>query len=236
MKLATNTPAIISAILPELSRGFTGSKLSGGSPHRFFGELKPFRTVTFSGKFLGVLRSSRWPIALSVLVWTSLPHTQAQSRAGEQSLEERLLRPEAKENHTLQTRSFQTPSSLQTKAFRDERRFQTGKAGQTAQRFESPTFLGLRVPWLARKKMDAEKFAGEGRDFATTTSRFAQEEQRQEKGFALADREAVPVRRAVPVRTATVPGSAQQQINELYQRAGRPLSVEEVRELLNKPR
>lgn len=192
--------------------------------------------MTLSGNILDALRRSLGPSAVWVLVWIHLPSAQAQSRAGEQSLEERLLRPEARENHTLQARSFQTPSSLQTKAFRDESRFQTDKAGQTGERFATPTFLGLRVPWLARKKMEAEKFAGEGREFATATSRFAQEEKRREKGFAVADREAVPVRRAVPVRTATVPGSAQQQINELYQRAGRPLSVEEVRELLNKPR
>jgi hypothetical protein len=159
-----------------------------------------------------------------------------QKPKAEQSLEERLLRPEVKENHAMQTRSFQTPSSLQTKGFREDRKFGTEKSDQSGAKFEAPTFLGLKVPWLAKKKMETEGFAGREREFATQAASLVQGSERKEKGFAAANREAVPVRRAVPVETASVPGTAQRQIDEIYQRGGVPLSVEEVRDLLNKPR
>lgn len=159
-----------------------------------------------------------------------------QKPKSEQSLEERLLRPEVKENHALQTRSFQAPSSLQAKGFREDRKFATEKSEQSGDKFEAPTFLGLKVPWLAKKKMETEAFAGKEQGFATRSASLVKDAERKEKGFAGANREALPVRRAVSVETASVPGTAQQQIDEIYQRGGVPLSVDEVRELLNKPR
>jgi hypothetical protein len=159
-----------------------------------------------------------------------------QKPKAEPSLEERLLRPEVKENHALQARSFQAPSSLQAKGFQEDRKFATEKSEQSGDKFEAPTFLGLKVPWLAKKKMETEAFAGKEQAFATQSANLVKDAERKEKGFAGASREALPVRRAVSVETASVPGTAQRQIDEIYQRGEGPLSVDEVRELLNKPR
>lgn len=168
-----------------------------------------------------------------VLAHSSLP---AQTPKKEASLEERLLRPEIQGNHALQARSFQTASNLQTKSLKEDKQFRTSTANQAGTSFEAPTFLGLKVPWLAKKKLETESFTAKQDHFQTKPSNLTNRENRQEKSFFAADRSTSTVRRAVPVESASIPGSAQTQINDLHQRAQRPLSVDEVRELLNKPR
>lgn len=159
-----------------------------------------------------------------------------QTQRGESRLEERLLRPEVKENHSLQARSFQTSSNLQTKRVKEDKAFRTGSASQTGSTYEAPTFLGLKVPWLAKKKMATEKFAGGDEKVALKRAELGERKSIEEKSFFASDRKTQTVKRAVPVERASMAGKAQRQIDEEYGRGQAPLSVEEVRELLNKPR
>jgi hypothetical protein len=178
-----------------------------------------------------MLRS--WNFLLLLLVGWSLPGAlQAQSDNSSRSLEDRLLRPDVHRQQPLQIRRFEDPRQMTVREFSDSKSFQTATATAFAgQRYETPRFLGIKIPFLPKRPVDTPAYANAMRALPVENSPLAQiSASEQNQRFAAATRRSEANERAVPVRRATVEGTNQRNLAP-----DRQMSTEEVRSLLNKP-
>jgi len=156
------------------------------------------------------------------------------SVAEEQTFQERLLQPRMDREFQFAAREFQDSPAFSVRTFSGEKRYSTGEA--QSKTFEVPTFLGIRLPWFAKKEAPTGTFSRAETTFATDSFTGVEDVRDATRTFSGQDRTAIPVARAVPVREARMEGSAQGSVTEFQQNLGRNLSTEEVRDLLNKPR
>lgn len=145
------------------------------------------------------------------------------------------MRPNLDRDVPIEIREFQGGGGVNVREFAGTKAFHT-KAfeGKT---YETPRFLGIPIPWLASKKVEPAAFSRAEVTFplGEKTSEF-QSSAFEGKEFGAADRHGMRVERAVPVRPARVEGSAQGYHNQFRENLQRDMSLEEVQELLNKPR
>jgi hypothetical protein len=153
------------------------------------------------------------------------------SAADERSLEDRLLRPDLTAQPNLGRRDFQKGGNLDMPEFRGAKIFATGN--YETKPHETRRFLGIPIPWFGSdKKAPTKNFAAADREFVTKAAAGFQRENSAlgDKSFADGRKKAYADARAFPVREAVVEGKDQKNLDA----QGQDLSVEEVRELLNK--
>jgi hypothetical protein len=168
--------------------------------------------------------------ALALCVVTTVATAQQQ----EQSLEDRLLRPDTTAGNRMQDKAFAGPAAVRLKSFG------TGSFGGVKaaplKTFSTKSFLGIKNPWFGKKVFGTgeSQFAGRAdRDASKrygvktmATKDFVQSQKSPESDKILPNR-------AAP-RPYLVQGAAQGAVNKFTENLQRELTIDEVRELLNK--
>lgn len=150
--------------------------------------------------------------------------------ADDRSFEERLLRPDLTSEPNLGGRKITKSTASFAHEFPGSRSFTTRKFDTRRQ--EPKHFLGIPIPWFGEKKVTTKQFAGADREFVTRVAKAFEKDNSTlgNKRFADGNRGAYADGRAFPVRQARVVGKDQKNLDAQQQE----LSVDEVRELLNK--
>ena len=181
----------------------------------------------------------RFPRALLAALAVSLPvagnlcAAPKRDAKKEQTLEERLMRPDMQQEQPIQLRNFQGSSNFEMKAFSGEKSFSTQGYG-AGDKVETAKFLGIPLPWMKKKQVETSGFSSKDTSFAVNAYQASNDSSLAKKEFAWAARGPVPKARAVPVRRANTEGTAQGYHNEMKENLQKDMSVEQVRELLNK--
>lgn len=152
----------------------------------------------------------------------------------EAPLQERLLRPDMEKTSSFADKEFGKNAAFGAKTYSDTRAWSGGKKDAQMKRFETKDFLGIKIPWFSSKKAPTESFALGDRAFKTSESREAGETYAT-RGYADAAKSDRMDGRSYGVREAPFQGVSQTKIDAITRSSDRQLSVEEVRELLNKP-
>ncbi len=98
------------------------------------------------------------------------------------------------------------------------------------------SFLGIRNPWFGRMVYDSNKASLWSKTLVVNADRQVAVESAQTRKFYLADRKAA--RREEPVKTSAYlgRGSAQGSLNQVSDKIDKNMTIEQVREILNKNR
>jgi hypothetical protein len=167
-----------------------------------------------------------WKVLLAML----LTPAGAALHADDRSLEDRLLRPDLTKQPDIGRREFQTKGNNLNREFQGRKNFTTSSF--EAGRHETKRFLGIPIPWFGDKKIQSKQFAGADREFVTRMAKAFEKENSvfSDKAFADGDRAAFADARQIPLRKAIIVGKDQKNLDSQNEE----LSVDEVRELLNK--
>lgn len=165
-----------------------------------------------------------------ILLGCLLPVAAVLAQADERSFEERLLRPDLTRDPNIGGRKIERSNASVGREFEGRKAFATGSFDTRRQ--EPKRFLGIPVPWFGDKKVPAKQYAGADREFVTRVATAFEKDNSAlgEKAFADGERTAYPDARDIPMRKANIVGKDQKNLDAQNQE----LSVEEVRELLNK--
>jgi len=151
----------------------------------------------------------------------------------EQRMMERLLNPKADQANPMGDKAF-SATAFSTRKFEAGEAFRGVKAARTKE-YTTRKFLGVRNPWFGKKVYETEaareltKYVLSDKEFASRAveSKAAPEEGREAIQF---DRETIDTRQFLGR------GKSQASLNQTYSQGGAPLSLDDVRELLNRNR
>jgi hypothetical protein len=150
----------------------------------------------------------------------------------EDRLMQRLLNPQTDRSAPMGTKAF-VSMPFASRAFEGGERYSGVKEVSRSQEFGTRSFLGIRNPWFGRKVFETEaardltKYVLSNKAFASSSV---------ESVAAPEARRAMPVSRSeTVVRDYEVRGRSQQAISAQHT-GGSPLSLDDVRELLNRNR
>jgi hypothetical protein len=153
----------------------------------------------------------------------------------ERKLLERIQRPDMTLGSPLQNKPFSSAGRFGSKdASFASKSFSTGSALLGRDTLSTRSFFGIRNPWFGRREFATKPFTTEksgsfsSRNFSVRS--FAAEPYRPAGRGSEWSGKSLPVKAHVPAPAA--PGAVQQ----LSERISKDLTIDEVRELLNKPR
>lgn len=157
----------------------------------------------------------------------------AAAMADEQRFQERLLQPNLEAASPIQNMTFQGTGGFDIKAF-ETRAFAGQRAFETPA-YDAPRFLGLRIPWFANREAAVETSPMQQRTFAQALQAFQQAHLADERDRRAArTREDRDNERAYRTRQATVEGASQRTLTDYSNKLREGMTVEEVREFLNR--
>lgn len=155
----------------------------------------------------------------------------------ERGLMERIQRPDMQMGNPLQGKTYSNPGSLKIKDSSPLKTFSTGTANAGAKEFAGTrSFFGLKNPWFGNKVYDAKSAALSPRGGSANLSSAFPVRQAVVNEFSGAARKADLASAVVPVRPFLDKGAAQGALDQLSDRITKEMTIDEVRELLNKPR
>lgn len=176
-----------------------------------------------------VFQMKATPILLTLLVATA-PLSAQQQEGG---MLERIHNPKMEANR-MQDKAFVGGGGLQMRSF-NTGAFQGAKSTSTGE-FKTRSFLGINNPWLGRKIYEtssssfAKRTAREASD-SYSTSNFTVEANSNANRTASIDAE---LPNSVKPRETVMPAKAQGGIDRFTQNLSDDLSIDQVRDLLNK--
>lgn len=160
-------------------------------------------------------------------------HAQTQDR----KLLDRMLKPDLQQGNPLGGKDFNPGGPMELRTAGDSRRtFQTSANSSLREFPFTRSFLGLKNPWFGNKVFDARK-AGDWADArAFGSNRTFESKDARVKTFADEGKQANFGSPEVPVRPYLVRGGSQGALSDISEKVSKDMTIDEVRELLNKPR
>ncbi|MDX2079565.1 MAG: hypothetical protein SFU53_02155 [Terrimicrobiaceae bacterium] len=175
----------------------------------------------------------------AVLPWLFLVVLGASAFAQTQDrkLLDRMLKPDLQQGNPLGGKEFNPGGAMELRAAGDSRRaFETGANAGIREFPFTRSFLGVKNPWFGNKVYDARK-AGEWADArAFGSDRTFEARDARVTTFADENKKANFGSPEVPVQPFLVRGGAQGALSEISEKVSKDMTIDEVRELLNKPR
>jgi hypothetical protein len=156
----------------------------------------------------------------------------AAGQVQEQRMMDRIMNPKADQANPMGGRSFNS-TSFAAKKFDGGREYRGLKPARTKE-FATRKFLGIRNPWFGKKVYETEaareltRYVLSDKEFA---SRAVEAKTAREEG-----RSAPRVDGEIDTRQFLGRGKSQGSLDNTYSQGGAPLSLNEVRELLNRNR
>jgi hypothetical protein len=155
----------------------------------------------------------------------------------ERGLMDRLLRPDMELGSGMQDKEFSGGGGFAAGGSVDgSRTFGGTRDASTGEFSGMRSFLGIKNPWFGSKVFDAGEAPLFSSGMADTLLRGYDTRQAGTKAYRDAGREAAVDGDGVAVREFVVRGAAQGSLDSITGRIHQEMTIDEVRELLNKPR
>jgi len=164
------------------------------------------------------------------LSWTCF-----QARADDRKLMDRLMKPDmSREQKDLQTKTFQSTDSLRIgKAAMGKPSFDANKTAGT-QVYETRSFLGLTNPWFGKKVYKTDKAALWSTTVVNNIDKQYQVKTAETQQFYQAKKKANEPKDPVATTKFIPKGTTQNALNAYSEKATRDLTIDDIRQLLNK--
>jgi len=167
-----------------------------------------------------------------VLILTMLFAAPIAAQEQEQRMMDRIMNPKVDQANPMGDKAF-SATAFSAKKFEAGGEYRGVKAAQTKE-YTTRKFLGIRNPWFGTKVYETDaareltKYVLSDKEFA---SRAVESKAAPEEG-----REALQFDGEIDARQFLGRGKSQAVLNQTYSQGGTPLSLDEVRELLNRNR
>lgn len=169
--------------------------------------------------------------AISLLVPASLPAQQQ-----EKKLLERIQRPDMELGSTLQSKSYQGASGPKIQAYPvSDKTYGTSQSRNMKEFQGSRSFFGIKNPWFGQLTYEAKPASLSPRGGAELSKSYSVNPAAL-TSYAASSRSANSSKPQVPLQPFLVPGEAQGAMQQISDRVKKEMTIDDVRELLNKPR
>lgn len=172
-------------------------------------------------------------IAITLLATAVLAHAQTQ----EKKLLDRVMKPDMQAGNPLQGKSFGESSSVAIKSSSESSAsFIGAKEAYTKGFQESRSFLGIKNPWFGEKVYRVESDGKWTKDFAQAANKEVPVRKAEAVGFYDATKPANFGSPVTPVSTFIPSPAAPGAVSQITDKVKEKMTIDEVREILNKPR
>jgi hypothetical protein len=173
------------------------------------------------------------PVAGSLFL---LIQASAFAQKQEQKLLERIQRPDMQLGNPLQSKSFSSVGGpgLKSAPFADKTH-STAQSGTLREFSGTRSFLGIRNPWFGQRAYDAKPASLASR-VGLQTSKPYPLKGASAKPFSNAEKNANASKPAFASKPFLLDGEAQGAMRQISEKVKKEMTIDDVRELLNKPR
>jgi hypothetical protein len=169
--------------------------------------------------------------AILLLVPVSLAAQQQ-----EKKLLERINRPYMELGSHLQSKSYQGAAGLKIQGSPvSDKTFETPQSRNMKEFQGSRSFLGIKNPWFGQLTYDAKPASLSPRGGAEVSKSYSVKPAAV-TSYAASSRSANSAKPQVPLQPFVVQGEAQGAMQQISDRVKKEMTIDDVRELLNKPR
>ncbi len=156
------------------------------------------------------------------------------AQSDDRKLMDRLLKPDLSKGKTdLQNKTFESSSLKIGKANLGEPTFDADKKANT-QVFETRSFLGINNPWFGKKVYKTDKASSWSKTVVQNVDRQYQVKDAETRQFFQAKKKVEEPAAPMENKKATLQGTAQGALNAYSEKATRDLTIDDIRQLLNK--
>jgi hypothetical protein len=178
-----------------------------------------------------MMRTSLVPALAVTLAFPSLLAAQEQDR----KLLDRIQRPDMELSNPMQKKEFIGGGGVQLREAPIARAYAgTKQAG--SKEFATRSFFGIKNPWFGNRSFESRQaplFARGGLSKLDEPYRVSEARVRE---FSAAGKQAAIADSSVPVRPFLGRGGSQGSLDQISDKVKKEMTIDEVRELLNKPR
>ena len=154
----------------------------------------------------------------------------------EKKLLDRIQRPNMQQGNPLQSKAFAgvSGSGVKTSSFADKTHG-TARSGTLREFSGARSFLGIKNPWFGQSVYDAKSALLSSRMGFDTSKSYALKPAAT-GSFSDASKKANATKPQVPTTPFQVQGEAQGALQQISDKVKKEMTIDDVRELLNKPR
>lgn len=173
------------------------------------------------------------PIVLASLLIAPL---SAPAQQQEKKLLDRIQRPDMQLGSPLQSKSYEGTTDFKIKSAAASSKTYGVAGSANLKEFQGPrSFLGIKNPWFGQRTYDAKTAsltAKGGGDLSKSYS----VNQAAVSPYSASTRSANPSKPELPLKPFLVQGEAQGAMQQISDKVKKEMTIDDVRELLNKPR
>lgn len=171
-----------------------------------------------------------------VLAFLLIAPLCASAQQQEKTLMDRIQRPDMQQGSPLQSKSYEGTSNLKIKSAAAASKTYGVAGSANLKEFQgSRSFLGIKNPWFGERTYDAKSasLTSQGGGDLTKSYRV---KQAAVSPYSASTRSANPSKPEVPLKPFLVQGEAQGAMQQISDKVKKEMTIDDVRELLNKPR
>jgi len=159
------------------------------------------------------------------------------SQTQERKLMDRVLKPDMEQSNPLQTKSFSQASSVALRKARESKDSYAGVRDAYIKEFAyTRSFLGIKNPWFGGKVYDTKRASLLTKSAILNADREVPVKKAEAASYYDATKGAYFGSPVVPVRPFIPQPAAQGSVSGISDKINHKMTIDEVRELLNKPR
>ncbi|MEI6034955.1 MAG: hypothetical protein WCS65_11835 [Verrucomicrobiae bacterium] len=150
---------------------------------------------------------------------------------------DRILKPDMQKTNPLQGKTFGKTSSVMLRAAGETKGGFSGVRDASIRAYPfSRSFLGIQNPWFGGKVYDVRAASTSSKSALMNAGRAVPVKKAEAAGYSDAAKGANLGSSEVPVRTFIPQAGAQGAVSQMTEKINGKMTIDEVRELLNKPR
>jgi len=173
------------------------------------------------------------PIAAVILL---LAPSSLLAQQQEKKLLDRIQRPDMQLGSPLQSKSYQGASGLKIQGYPVSGKSYASTQSRPLKEFQgSRSFLGIKNPWFGQLTYDAKSASLSPRSGAELSKSYSVKPA-DVVPYAASSQSANSSKPEVPLQPFLVQGEAQGAMQQISDRVKKEMTIDDVRELLNKPR
>jgi hypothetical protein len=177
------------------------------------------------------MRTSLTPAILACLAFPALLTAQEQER----KLLERIQRPNMELSNPMQNMAFTGGGGVQIREASIARSYAGTKEARSKE-FATRSFFGIKNPWFGKRSFDSKEAALFPRGGPVKLDEPYRVSEARVREFPAAGKQAALGDSIVPVNAFLGRGGAQGSLDQISDKVKKEMTIDEVRELLNKPR
>jgi hypothetical protein len=171
-----------------------------------------------------------------VLAFSLIAPLCALAQQQEKTLMDRIQRPDMQLGSPLQSKSYEGTSDLKIKSAAASSKTYGVAGSANLKEFQgSRSFLGIKNPWFGERTYDAKTASLTTRGGGDLTKSY-RVKQAAVSPYSASTRSANPSKPEVPLKPFLVQGEAQGAMQQISDKVKKEMTIDDVRELLNKPR